>query len=228
VFLSFLKSFVDCQTRVCSRSIFQNIRNLVLHLFKHSPILQYFRISKAKSKKDEDILFIEPETVCVDTNLTLDFTIVPSPNATTLSLVTGVVLTDRGGFTNMNHTYPEIDLTNPQNNSDLYGRAYRAAWLSNSFTALYYNVTDTNNATTGAKAWSYVDSFVGKTFAIPSPDSSSFNTFESLFMTTTFGDYLQLDFGDGAPAPSDSGPSTNPFNVNSSSFDDIRKCLYQS
>ena len=187
---------------------------------------QAFKTANADSKKDEDLLFIEPETVCVDTNLTLDFTIASSPNGTS-SIVTGVVLTDRGGFININHTYPEPDLTNPQNNSDLYGRAYKAAWLSNSFTALYYNVTETNNKTTGAKAWSYVNSFLGKTFAIPSPGpgSGSSSAYDSLFMTTTFGDYLQLDFASNTSAPSDSGPSTNPFNVNSTLFDSIRKCL---
>jgi hypothetical protein len=54
----------------------------------------------------EDLLFIEPESVCVDTNLTIDFSIsiTPSPNYT--ALVTDVVLTDRGGFINVNHTYP--------------------------------------------------------------------------------------------------------------------------
>jgi hypothetical protein len=59
----------------------------------------------------EDLLFIEPITSCVDTNLTLDFTIVTG----NISLPAGIkdfVLTDRGGFANLNRTYPEYDHDN--------------------------------------------------------------------------------------------------------------------
>ena len=109
---------------------------------------------------EEDLLFIEPETVCVDTNLTLDFQISASPNSS--AIINSLVLTDRGGFVNLNHTMPEVDLSNPQNNSDLYSRAYRAAWLNNAYTMLYYNVTTESNSTTGEKAFEYLNSFLGK------------------------------------------------------------------
>ena len=45
----------------------------------------------------EDILWVEPETVCVDTNLTLDFTL----GHDLLELIQNLRLTDRGGFANL-------------------------------------------------------------------------------------------------------------------------------
>jgi hypothetical protein len=112
----------------------------------------------------EDLLFIEPETVCVDTNLTLNFTIATTPNTSTI--ITNLVLTDRGGFANLHHTIPEFNISDPQRNPDLFGRAYTAAWLNNFYTALYYNVTDES------QAFTYLDSFVEKTFPLPVPSGS--------------------------------------------------------
>ncbi|RDA88500.1 hypothetical protein CP532_6663 [Ophiocordyceps camponoti-leonardi (nom. inval.)] len=89
---------------------------------------------------EEDLLFIEPETVCVDTNLTLDYT-----KDVRLSWgpwpVSRVDLTDRGGFSNLNLTMPTIDLSNPQKNPDLHGRASAAAWMHNVLNAMWFNVT---------------------------------------------------------------------------------------
>jgi hypothetical protein len=102
---------------------------------------------------EEDITFIEPETVCVDTNTTLDYTIAPSPNSTTT--VIDLVLTDRGGFVNLNHTFPRYNRTIPQVDPDLAGRAYKAAWLMNAYTMIYYNVTAMTNETLHTKAFSY-------------------------------------------------------------------------
>ena len=85
---------------------------------------------------EEDILFIEPETVCVDTNTTIDYTVASNPNSTVS--VVDLVLTDRGGFVNINRSYPLIDLSDPQKNAKLYERAWKAAWMTNAWTMLYY------------------------------------------------------------------------------------------
>jgi hypothetical protein len=95
----------------------------------------------------EDLLFIEPETVCFDTNLTLDFKI--SNEAGKVGYIVGLVLTDRGGFANLNHAVPSFDRSDPQKTPDLYGRAYYATWLSNAYSALYYNITSPFNGTDG-------------------------------------------------------------------------------
>ncbi|KAH8898902.1 hypothetical protein GQ53DRAFT_791085 [Thozetella sp. PMI_491] len=129
---------------------------------------------------DEDLLFVEPETVCVDTNLTLDFTF---DWVNTTRLATGVVLTDRGGFVNLDHTYPTTHFADPQANPDLYHRAYMGAWLHNAYTALYFNVTDPINKTAGSLAWSYLNSELNKTFQmlVQSAKSDDYNTLSLTF-----------------------------------------------
>ncbi len=85
---------------------------------------------------EEDILFVEPETVCVDTNTTLDYTIASSPNSS-VSIV-DLILTDRGGFVDITTAYPRVDLTDTQAHPNLYLRAYKAAWMTNAWTMLLY------------------------------------------------------------------------------------------
>jgi hypothetical protein len=157
----------------------------------------------------EDLLFIEPETVCVDTNLTIDFTIALSVNISTL--VTDVVLTDRGGFVNLNQTVPVPDLSDTQSNADLFGRAYTAAWLNNAYTMLYFNVTDEINSSLGTKGFSYLNSTIDKVFPLPEPGAGSSDpTF--LKITSSFGDYLGLNASEG------NSSSGNPFQVTSNNF----------
>ena len=82
----------------------------------------------------EDLLSIEPETVCVNTNITIDFDINVNSNQTAIAV--NPVLTDRGGFLNLVEEYPKIDLSNSQSNPKLQERAYKAAWMLNAYTML--------------------------------------------------------------------------------------------
>ncbi|KAH8668430.1 hypothetical protein BX600DRAFT_548781 [Xylariales sp. PMI_506] len=163
-------------------------------------------------KWEEDLLFVQPETVCVDTNLTLDFTINASPENSTDG-TSGLFLTDRGGFINMNRTYPEPDLTDPQANADLYGRAYKAAWLHNWFTALYFNVTNPHNKTSGQAAFQYLNSEINKTFVLT--PLISIAELQYLTLSPTFGDYVK-----GVPNITDMS-SFNPFGITSENYTDI-------
>ena len=172
----------------------------------------------------EDLLFIEPETVCVDTNLTLDFTIIPTNNNSFTSGISNVVLTDRGGFVNLNRTYPEPDLRNPQKNPDLFGRAYKAAWLNNVYTALWYNVTDEGNATAGTHAFSYLNSELNKTFPIPTDFDGSISGLSALMIDTNYGGYLSASFS-GLTNASDPEATVDPFGISSSNFSNISKSL---
>ena len=174
----------------------------------------------------EDLLFVEPESVCVDTNLTIDFSIAIAPNYT--SLVTDLQLTDRGGFANINHTYPEPNMTNAQQDQDLRGRAYKAAWLNNVYTALYFNVTSDRNESQGTHSFEYLNSEIGKIFPLPKPDGGS-TGYDALTITQTFGDYLKLDSfgGDSSVAnlssPAAPAPPPNPFAITSGNFSDISR-----
>jgi hypothetical protein len=171
----------------------------------------------------EDLLFIEPETVCVDTNLTIDYTFQMDKNNS--NGWTDVVLTDRGGFVNLNHRYPEPNLTNPQVNADLWGRAYKAAWLNNAYTALWYNITDAKNDSSGTQSFSYMNSEINSTFIIPT-DNSTGSTLTGLdFLVIggdTYGSYLS-DSATGISNYSDPSSATNPFRITSNNFSDISK-----
>lgn len=169
---------------------------------------------------EEDLLFIEPESVCVDTNLTIDFTVNVDANSTVV--MSEVFLTDRGGFVNINHTYPEPNMTNPQQNPDLWGRAYKAAWLNNVYTALFYNITSDKNESMGTRAFEYLNSDLGKSFLLTGQQSGpGAISYDNLEITQTFGDYLELG-DDSSGLPNSSLPS-NPFYMTNDNFTDISK-----
>lgn len=102
----------------------------------------------------EDLLFIEPETRCVDTNLTLEFTL----SATGQSGFREFFLVDNGGFVNLNQTYPFYDHDNAQNNPDIQARAYKAAYLHNAWSMAYLNVTSLS------PSWRYLNSTLGQKY----------------------------------------------------------------
>lgn len=156
----------------------------------------------------EDLLFIEPVTTCVDTNLTFDYT---ESRGNFSSGSTGPVdyrLTDRGGFANLkrddlNRTYPYYD-NNPQANPDLWNRAHLAAQINNFYTMLYLNVTNAGNSTTGVKSFQYLNSTIGKSFPVwvNGPTNYRAATFSN-----EYGGYL---FGTGTGG---NLKYPNPFNV---------------
>jgi hypothetical protein len=157
----------------------------------------------------EDLLFVEPETQCVNTNLTLDFSL-GSWNSTLVGEAADLVITDRGGFVNLNHTYPHYDRTKPELNADLTGRAYQAAWLFNVYIALIFNVTRPNPG-----AFGYLNSHVGKSFPLqgtgfPSVDALSASTFED-----SYDDLFDLTSTNSTLGPS------NPFQITEANFSAI-------
>ncbi|KAL2817142.1 hypothetical protein BJX63DRAFT_386218 [Aspergillus granulosus] len=82
----------------------------------------------------EGLLFIQPVSSCVDTNLTLDYSMAESE---VINITSGemspIRLVDRGGFSSLNRTYPAWNRTNVQANPQLWERAYQSAWLNNVF-----------------------------------------------------------------------------------------------
>lgn len=168
----------------------------------------------------EDLLFIEPETQCVNTNLSLDFYIPEDPTSLTYDLSKTLSLVDHGGFANLNHTYPDYDWADPQQDADLLGRGYSAAWLNNAYTAVYMNVTRP-----GPRSFACLNSFVGKRFPIASHSTQiGYNTLQ---ISDAYGGYLILSHdvlnGSIAPAFTLEGDTvySNPFNVTSTNFSSI-------
>ncbi|KAJ6508232.1 hypothetical protein C8R45DRAFT_1207953 [Mycena sanguinolenta] len=74
----------------------------------------------------QDVLWLEPVSSCVDTNLTLDYTL---SSAVSTHENDKFNLTDRGGFFNLTHDYPTLNRSGQQ--GDLWQHAYAGAVLSN-------------------------------------------------------------------------------------------------
>lgn len=110
---------------------------------------------------------MEPETVCVSSNITIDFQI-DSDGESSIN----AVLTDRGGFVNLQKNYPYIDVNDTQLNPDLYGRAHKGAVLNNFNLMTYFNTSRNGSS-------------IGKTFRLPS--SGSFGFSPSRLSITNFG-----------------------------------------
>ena len=173
-------------------------------------------LSQLGAQWSEDLLFVEPETICVNTNLTIDFTIGSESHADS---VQDLVLTDRGGFANLSKNVPEYNRSSPQTNADLFGRAYEAAWLNNLLTMMYFNVTNSRDLTLGPSG--YIDSSIGRQFKLPITLPSV--SYETLVSTKHCGDYLQLGRDAGSLNSSNTPSVTyaNPFNISTNNFAQI-------
>ncbi len=161
----------------------------------------------------EDILFIEPETSCVNTNLTLEYT-AADYDASSTNPISNLTLVDRGGFVSLNQTYPWYDHDNAQNNPDLQARAYKAAYLHNAWSMAYLNITSIN------PPFRYVNSALGKRYPLAGGSSTS------IFLTPGISDYVPSWLLYEASGTSFSGFNIsypNPFNVTFSNFDTIGK-----
>lgn len=195
----------------------------------------------------EDLLFIEPETVCVDMNVTLDFYLGYSGGGSVGIQMQNLVLTDRGGFVNLNHTYPTYDKSNSQSNLDLYGRAYKAAWLSNALSMAFLNVTNPHNG--DEPAFSYLNSSIGQEFVMPPVGDTGSNVYfayDAFITSSTWAGYLAAPLcvncggnstnSTGSTNSTSSSNSThyptgnfpNPFGITSDNFTVISKSLSSS
>lgn len=84
----------------------------------------------------EGLLWIQPETVCVSSNLTLEFDIPISD-----SVDQEVYLRDDGGFSLLQSNYPTVDSSDAQSRPELEARARQGAVLNNLNLLKYFNAT---------------------------------------------------------------------------------------
>lgn len=183
--------------------------------------------TKYGSTWDEDILFVEPESVCVDTNLTLDFDI-PTKSVAVGQEEANMVLTDRGGFVNINRTYPRWDRMDSQEHPELWLRAYKAAFVNNYLTMAFMNVTNLGNP--DEKAFRYLNSSLGREFSLHWANGETAADFftvkaSSLMFSTAYGGYVVgtdegksnytgFNSSSGADAPIGEQPLyANPFDI---------------
>jgi hypothetical protein len=111
----------------------------------------------------EDLLFIEPVTECVNLNISLDFTMGGGfSNRHTVN----AAIVDHGGFVNIPRIVPAYDGSDEQNSFNLAGRVYRSAWYDLVNLMLLWNVTD-RGATVEDFPFSYLNSNLGRVYPLP-------------------------------------------------------------
>lgn len=167
----------------------------------------------------EDLLFLEPEVECVNTNLTIDFEISTSTGDIKGSAkVAHMFLTDRGGFVNLNTTYPDDPSINTTNTPDLKTRAYQAACFTNGISVMFMDITDPTDKAKGTKAFERIDSELNQKWGIPVTEIDALD-YQSLSIVSKFGEHL------GLTSSSTDGEEIykNPYNVTAAEFDYPRK-----
>lgn len=190
------------------------------------------------SEWSEDILFVVPESQCVDMNITLDF-MLPKYYSDTDS-ITNLVLTDHGGFAHITKEYPKVDVSDAQNNPNLRERAHKAAWINNAYSMAFMNITSIKTENdSNSHAFEYLNSEVGKRFPLMGNGFSPsilINPY-SIQSSGRYGSYLDgLDQGIDAfkspdifniskniTHPSKPPLYPNPFHITSSEFSSICK-----
>lgn len=180
---------------------------------------------------EEDITFLEPETVCVDLNMTLE-TQVEDLGETFNSSKPRAYLIDQGGYVNIQKASPYLpgwfdDLQialMEDGDPSLEGRAFRAGWWTNAQFMLYFNVTSP-----GTNRSEYLTSEVGSrfpvntTYSVEQKDRLAFGGFSSLVSSVPSA----VDFYNGTISVSNissfSGTPywTNPFNMSMLNFTNI-------
>ncbi|KAJ9651242.1 hypothetical protein H2198_009471 [Neophaeococcomyces mojaviensis] len=161
---------------------------------------------------EEDILWMTPDAVCVDTNLTTTYT----QDMTGLSYSSYGSLVDQGGFANLNRTIPIPDEFYPWNDTqsspNLYARTYQTAWSMNVYGMYYLNISEpgTNR--------SRISSSVGQKWKLNSTLTSTYN-FRYVSRGTDLGALVDPpdSFNMSIGSYNREG-ITNPWNISSDNF----------
>ncbi|KAK2875962.1 hypothetical protein FQN49_001483 [Arthroderma sp. PD_2] len=93
---------------------------------------------------EEEMLWMEPVTECVDTNLTVEF-----EYHSYSTLAREIYLVDNGGFVNLGEDPPFDDSADLQEDPQLRATAHRTAWFHSMQPAVYFNLTTTDNTYNG-------------------------------------------------------------------------------
>ncbi|KAJ6439225.1 arylsulfotransferase protein [Purpureocillium lavendulum] len=137
---------------------------------------------------DEDILWIEPEISCVNTNLSYELILADARNPHNFSVpIRSIGLVDDGGLSNLRlgnpyTNWPNLTYASP----DVRLRASRSAWLNNFLTAFTYNMTNATTAEFGLN--------VTEGHRYPIKDIPTFISAQGVQTTSLGGRLLNLPF----------------------------------
>lgn len=134
----------------------------------------------------EDIVFVEPEVQCVDSNLTVDYIYLGKDHVHQFS---DLALVDHGGFSRLSPDKPDLAFGDFQENPNLYERAYSTAWHQAVKVMQVSNITD--------KGPGAVNSYPGKQFDATHEDAFLWKSHQAI---STQGTYQFLAEALGVPA----------------------------
>ncbi|KAL2402668.1 hypothetical protein ABEF93_003030 [Exophiala dermatitidis] len=163
----------------------------------------------------EDLLWIEPETACVDTNVSVEFSI--TSNGLYSNELANISLVDNGGFANLVPKYPHVNVTNSQVDPDLQGRAYKAAWMVNAYTMMVMNLTRPN-----PNAFGYLNSKVGNKYPVTS-DQTMGVRLNGIYITSSWFSLLDPDayLSNYTLADVPAANYSNPWGITAYNYSDI-------
>jgi hypothetical protein len=165
--------------------------------------------TKSGAMWTEELLFVEPVTRCVDTNISFEYTFKGGDYSD--NLYSQQVLVDRGGFANLEHTKPNVRSDDFQADPALYNRAYSGAWRHNMLLMQYLNIT--TNESDGTAPFSYMKSHVGSRFNASGFQTNYF-TSGSLVSNKQYGIMLDLPLWNGfSDSKMKSSSAPYPFNI---------------
>lgn len=120
----------------------------------------------------ERLLFVEPRTECVNTNLSIEYTIAGYSDYDTIA--ENIALVAERGITGISSEIPSEEFPNPQSDPALFDRAHRAALLNNFFTMQWMNISNVSSSSSSVL--------------------ESRNNFQpKMIQTSTYGSYLPYD-----------------------------------
>ncbi|KAF3932463.1 hypothetical protein ABW19_dt0203605 [Dactylella cylindrospora] len=166
----------------------------------------------------EDLLFLEPETGCINTNLSLEFQVGESSSTARRVSIDNLRLVDNGGFANFNTAYPYWGYRDSQIYPSMEYRAYRGAWWHNLVSMMYMNITDRSDRNVLDLEFAYLNSTLGKRFAFDS--TRAITDLPGIYWGRSWYDYLLST--QGLSYTADASGSTlfpNPHNVTIEDFD---------
>jgi hypothetical protein len=213
---------VDAHTEHCSLLLedeFRPVEGLVVDIKDGGIGFRNHTVSVQRDSQttwSEDLLSIQPESACVDSNLTLDFVL---SDTKIRSSPRNIVLTDRGGFTHVTQKYPDTEYTNAQKELDLGFHAWKAATLNNMWTMLYLNVT--NPTEDGVReSFEYLNSHEGKEFILPNYTEISARTIRMDILGSFLGQFSNSSYDTWGP---DKGYYENPWNITNTELVELGK-----
>ncbi|CAI6341251.1 unnamed protein product [Periconia digitata] len=167
----------------------------------------------------EDILFIEPETECVDRNITVNFRNLTQRSYTGDFVNISVV--DRGGFVNLSRDAPWFDKNKTWENANLRDRAYYSAWWSNVYTMYFLNVTNPKELGYPNR-FHYLNSSLGARFPVDNGAvGEDFSLrYDQLRLGDQFGLFLKMNTDYNGTARNGSSYA-NPYHISTANFTNI-------